>query len=1138
MASQKQIFQTASPLRWNIFKWAGRIISYLLLLTIPVIIIALYQNKPLLPRLFKKQEPIIQTAQAKEIFFTPSENKKYTGINAFLQNKKDNGTHINAGNIRAAFYVNWDAGALNALENHISKLNMVLPQWFFIDPAADTLVVKIDAAALALMQKYPVKILPVLSNLNTQKGDDYWDNDILKNTLGNSLKRKKLVADIISKLNLYHLQGVNIDFEEWDEGTFEYVKQFQKELYDTLQRQNKIISQDVLPVNKYENNDAVTLADYNDYIFLMAYNQHWGNSHAGDICEQKWIEKVLDEATKKIPNEKLILCLAGFGYDWKEKTEGTPVKYCEALALAFNNKAVINFDNDTYNSHFEYTDDNDNYHEVYFFDAAGIFNTMRLAAEMETAGTALWRLGSEDERMWTYYDRDLSTAGLKKNPFDFAKLKDVAYVENTPTYTGEGEVLDVQSYPQSGQLSVETDSAENIITEQHYTKLPTQFVIKKWGTVHNQVVLTFDDGPDATYTPKILDILEKEKVPASFFITGENAEDNLPLLKRINKNGFEIGNHTFSHPNISKVSTARALLELKSTRLLIEAVTGKSTVLFRAPYNADSEPTSVAEIIPIALSKQANYYTIGESIDPRDWEKNITADSIYTRTIQQYEANPSKGIILLHDAGGNRQATVEALPKIIAYFKTKGVQITSIGNILGKSPQEIMPPVNSNIASINNVVAFSFFGFKKLVSLLFITAFIFGLFRIAIIMSLALLQRKKSKSEKNILLANTLQPAVSIIVPAYNEGVTIEKTLQNLLQQQYANFNIIFVDDGSTDDTYKIVLDKFGNNTKIEIFTKENGGKASALNFGIAKSNNNFVVCIDADTVLLPDAVGEMMRFFSSEKIGAVAGNVKVGNTNNLLTNWQSIEYINAQNIDRRAFDYINGIAIVPGAIGAFRKEAVIKAGGFTSDTLAEDCDLTIRINTCGYTIRNCNSAIAMTEAPETIKPLLKQRFRWNYGVMQSFWKNRKACFNPKYKGLGLLGLPNILLFQILLPLLSPIADLFFIASLFWQNNQSAGSHNLFIGYIGLLIIDLLFSAVAFYFEGEPFKKLWYVIPQRIIYKPLMYIVIIKSVVKVIKGETQQWGSLKRTGNVNDVTAIEPVELNLIPLKTASLHLS
>jgi peptidoglycan-N-acetylglucosamine deacetylase len=1117
MSTQKQIFQTDSQWRSNLLKWIGRFFFYTILLLIPVFIIAYMQGKPLLPKLFNKKEKVSKIKTEKEKFFTAAERKKYTGINEFLHNNKSSDTLIHANKIRAAFYVNWDAGAFSALQAHISKLNMVLPQWFFINPNTESLEIKIDTAALALMKKGKVKILPVLTNLNTAKGDDNWDNELLKKVLGNVEKRKKLIADISTALSKYQFEGINIDFEEWDAFSAKYVLDFQKQLYDTLHVQNKIVSQDLLPLEEGEA-EAIKLADYNDYVFLMAYNQHWSGSASGEICEQRWVEKVLDQATKKIQSEKIILCLAGYGYDWKEGSEGVVVKYPEALSLALNSKAVIDFNDDTYNSYFEYTDQDSAYHEVYFVDAASTFNTMRLADEMETGGTALWRLGSEDERMWTFYNRDLSNAGLAKTAFDFSTLKEVAFVQNTPSYVGNGEVLDVQSYPQSGEFSLEIDSAENIISEQVYTKLPTQYVIKKWGNVNNQVVLTFDDGPDETYTAQILDILEKEKVPASFFITGANAQDNLPLLKRINKNGYEIGNHTYSHPNISEVSTARAELEMKSTRLLIEAVTGKSTVLFRAPFNADSEPTTVAEIIPIALSKKNNYYTIGESIDPRDWEEDITAQKIYDRVVAQYETNPKKGIILLHDAGGDRKETVKALPDIIHYFKQKNVEITTVGNVLGKTPEEIMPTVNKNIASVNSAVAFTIFGFKKVTAIIFIIAFYLGLLRIITILSLALLQKRKSKKEAALLLANLAQPPVSIIVPAYNEHVTVLRTIENLLQQQYPHFNIIFVDDGSKDDTFSLVLEKYGNNKKVEIYVKENGGKATALNFGIEKSTNDFVVCIDADTVLLPNAIKEMMHFFVNEKVGAVAGNVKVGNAFNLLTKWQSIEYITAQNIDRRAFDYVNGMAIVPGAIGAFRKEAIIDAGGFTSDTLAEDCDITMRINQNGYIIRNCNTAIAMTEAPETIKPLIKQRVRWSYGVMQSFWKNKHACFNYKYKGLGLFGLPNILLFQMILPLLSPIADLLFIFSLFWQSSQIRGNDSLIFSYLVLLLIDLIFSAIAFYFEKESFKKLWYVIPQRIFYKPLMYVVIIKATLKALKGETQLWGTLKRTGNVSDVT--------------------
>ena len=215
-------------------------------------------------------------------------------------------------------------------------------------------------------------------------------------------------------------------------------------------------------------------------------------------------------------------------------------------------------------------------------------------------------------------------------------------------------------------------------------------------------------------------------------------------------------------------------------------------------------------------------------------------------------------------------------------------------------------------------------------------------------------------------------------------------SLNNLLRTNYPNFEIIFVDDGSKDATYQKVTTAFSNNDKVFIFSKPNGGKASALNYGIQQSLADYVVCIDADTKLLPNAVSLLMRHFdqqgtSENMTGAVAGNVKVGNEVNAITRWQAIEYITSQNFDRKAFSAVNAITVVPGAIGAFRKKALEDAGGFTTDTLAEDCDLTVRILRCGYTIKNDNHAIAMTEAPETVRMFLKQRFRWSFGRYADF---------------------------------------------------------------------------------------------------------------------------------------------------------
>jgi peptidoglycan-N-acetylglucosamine deacetylase len=391
-------------------------------------------------------------------------------------------------------------------------------------------------------------------------------------------------------------------------------------------------------------------------------------------------------------------------------------------------------------------------------------------------------------------------------------------------------------------------------------------------------------------------------------------------------------------------------------------------------------------------------------------------------------------------------------------------------------------------------------------------AIVLGLGRIVFMGVLAVLQHKRSAKEA-LLLDDIVPGKVSIIVPAYNEEVNAVNTVKNLLLQDYPDFEIIFVDDGSKDETYGIVHSIFATNKKVKVFTKANGGKASALNFGIAKATGKYIVCIDADTQLKTGAVRRMMNYFINGRVGAVAGNVKVGNEKNVLTRWQSIEYITAQNFDRRAFDYLNCITVVPGAIGAFTKEALELAGGFTSDTLAEDCDLTIRILKCGYTIRNCPDAIAITEAPETISQFMKQRFRWCYGIMQSFWKNRKACFNPKYGSLGMVAMPNILLFQVIMPILAPLADLLFFFSIAWNWHDAHSLDKILVYYGVFLLVDVFVSLVAFSFEKERLTKLVWLIPQRFVYRQLMYVILFRSITRAIKGEGQGWGVLKRTGN-------------------------
>ena len=1133
MSQSRQIFQTKSKWRWRSFQWGGRFLVAAALLMIPVVVITLSKGlSPLLPTLSDSaNKPFRLVHPVTPLAFSKKDLRKYKGFTPYLLAKQKNDSlrnhppHVITNQVRAAFYVDDDPQSFYSLQRNIKKLNMVVPEWFFINTATDTLMPQIDTAALHLMKKNNVTIIPLINNIDITKENGDFDGALLHRILHNPQKQERLINDIVKYIRLYDLNGINIDFEELKEKTDEPLILFQKKLYEVLHSQGLLVTQDVMPDN--EDFNLKELANYNDYLFLMAYDEHYSTSVPGPVSSQKWIEKMMDQTAQSVPSGKIILSIAGYGYDWSAGNEGTSITYQQALATAKQFNATIDFDNDNYNDDYTYKDADSVQHSVYFTDAITNFNTVRFADEYGTAGTALWRLGSEDERLWLYYNRSLDNNSLKQKPFDYSVLQNVNTPTGTPDYIGDGEVLSVITAPSPGKIKLEVDSTEGIVSEEVYEELPTNYVIRKYGNVKNQVLLTFDDGPDPTYTPQILNILNKEKVPAAFFMVGIQAENNLPLVKTIYNDGFEIGNHTFTHPNIAEVSPERALNEIETTRLLIEAITGRSTVLFRAPYNADAEPSTEAELRPIAISKKKNYYTVGESIDPNDWEEGVTADSIYARVVQQYEANPDKGIILLHDAGGNRQATVAALPRIIHYFKNRGVQFISVAQLLHTTKDVVMPPASSNLIRLNGSIATVGYWFLQFINAAFWTAILLGLFRIALMAVMAFIQQiksRKTKPEDDFVLENA--PPVSIIVPAYNEEINAVKTVDNLLQQDYPHFDIVFVDDGSKDSTYQKVYDAFKHYSNVRVLTKPNGGKATALNYGILQTSNEFVICIDADTQLKQDAVTQLMKKIrakpNDEKpIGAVAGNVKVGNENNMITRWQSIEYTTAQNFDRRAFDLINGITVVPGAIGAFRKEAIEKAGGFTTDTLAEDCDITIRILRNGYRVVNCTEAIAVTEAPETLRQFMKQRFRWSYGIMQAFWKNRDACFNPDYKGLGMVALPNVLLFQIILPIIAPLADLILVISLIWNHNSPESLHKIELYYILFFGVDILVSIIAFAFEKEKFIKLLWLIPQRLVYRQIMYVILYRSIRKAIKGEGQGWNVLKRTGSVKQMSTTE-----------------
>jgi cellulose synthase/poly-beta-1,6-N-acetylglucosamine synthase-like glycosyltransferase/peptidoglycan/xylan/chitin deacetylase (PgdA/CDA1 family)/spore germination protein YaaH len=1113
--ADKQVFQTDTPGRWIRFKWLSRILIAVLVLSVLAAAITVTSKQyPSLPnlnpppkKLTKEElENLKKSKKFKDFTIDKAEIQKLARTRHLHQIKHPN----NKDRINAAFYRAWEPQAYNSLVDHINRLDMVVSEGFYVFPKHDTIVANVDTGLINLNRKYKKPVLISLSNYNNYNNESGgYDSKDVERIIQNKKLRTQFIYSIARQLTRFKFQGVNLDFDDIKDINSKNYITFENDLYAILHPLGFLVTQNVSPDDSKYNLER--LQHINDYLFVMAIDQHNEQSNAGDLSNQRWVEEILDNVCSRIPSEKVILTVAGGAYDWPESSLGKSIGYPQAISTAQTNQSKIIFDSNSANLHYTYFDKDSLEHTVYLTDAATNFNIIRMADDWATGGVALWRLGAEDPRLWTFFQKNLSIDSLRKTGIDIKRLTTVG-LDNKIDYDGNGEVLDLITTPTIGKINVQLDTANYLITNQKYIKLPTKYVIRKYGYAPGKIVLTFDDGPDPDYTPRILDILKKEHVPAAFFVVGSMAEKNIQILRREYEEGYEIGNHTFFHPDISTVSVDRVKLELNATRKLIESVTGRSTILFRPPFNADAEPQTLAEVIPVAESRKQSYINIGESIDPWDWQPGVTADSIIARTIKQKDAG---SMLLLHDAGGDtREETVKALPGIIHYFKSHGYQFTTIAAVLGKTKADLMPAIkddaNSGIlGTLYNLLIQLYFYGNLFLLYLFLSAIFLAVGRIVLIGVLALRQYAENKKFDRILVPTNQLPPVSIIVPGYNEEVTVIKTIQSLLKIEYPAFEIIFVDDGSKDKTYELVNLAYGHHPLVKVLTKPNGGKATALNFGINHAQNDFVVCIDADTQLKNDAIYHLMTYFTDEEIGAVAGTVKVGNENNLITRWQSIEYITAQNMDRRAFDLINSITVVPGAIGAFRKSAVFKAGGFTYDTLAEDCDLTMRILKQGYVVRNSDEAIAYTEAPETLSGLLKQRFRWSFGVMQSFWKNRDALFNPKYKFFGMLGMPNILIFQIILPLFSPLADLIMIFGLFSDKPGKILAY-----YAGFVLIDFVVAVIAFWMQKEDYKKLVYIIPQRFIWRQLMYYVLYKSVRKALKGELSGWGALKRTGNV------------------------
>jgi cellulose synthase/poly-beta-1,6-N-acetylglucosamine synthase-like glycosyltransferase/peptidoglycan/xylan/chitin deacetylase (PgdA/CDA1 family)/spore germination protein YaaH len=998
------------------------------------------------------------------------------------------------------FFVNWDPGSIVSLRLHLSHITHLVPEWLTLQNANGDIDDQSDQTVIAIAQQANLPILALLTNF---RGG--WQPGDVRRILNDRDRRHDLIANIRSNLAEHKFAGVNVDFENLARRDRAPLVQFMRELADDLHRHGYIVTQDV-PAGD-DAYDIKQLAAANDYLVPMVYDEHYQSGETGPVASETFFEDKLDEIAKLAPPEKIVIGFGNYGYDWPiGSTGGREVTFDDVMAAASGSRGAIEWNATAENPVLRFTADAQQ-HEVWFLDAVTALNEITAAHDTGFRGVGLWRLGAEDPGLWKVLKREM----WPEDDFNPAPLQTMEATQQTPRRYGKGEIIRVTETPHGGARVVTSPTTPDGDFSERYTQYPTPYVISHSGDPGDQKVLclTFDDGPDPQFTPRVLDILKSRHVPATFFVVGLNAENNPATIKREYREGHEIGNHTYTHPNVAIASARRLELELSTTQRILENLLGVSTIFFRPPYNADSDPETPEEILPLQRAQNSGYTTVAETIDPRDWQPGVTADSIVSE-VQNEIGNGH--IILLHDAGGDRTATLQALPRIIDRYLAEGYRFALVGELLGKSRSQIMPVPSADemrLARIEGQALGFEARFLQSLGILFLAAIYLTLARSVLFGILAVLQKIREKKRH---YDDSFRPPVSVIIAAYNEETVIARTVESILRNGYPEMEIIVVDDGSKDRTLAVLREAFDGNPAVRILTQLNAGKSAALNHAISFAQYEILVAVDADTLFRTGTIAKLVRHFSNPQVGAVSGNARVGNRKKWITRFQSIEYIYGFNLDRRALDYLNAITVVPGAVGAWRKDLVVAQGGFGHDTLAEDADLTLAIRREGYVIRYEQDAIAYTEAPEDGRSLAKQRFRWSFGTLQAAWKHRDALFVPRYGTLGFVALPSIWLFQVLLSTLSPFAEVAMLVAL------TAGNWRIVLAYyFGFFGLEVVTGLLAYSLEGVAAWDLFLLFFQRIYYRQMMLYVLGKSLTFALRGRLVGWGKLERKASVSHV---------------------
>jgi cellulose synthase/poly-beta-1,6-N-acetylglucosamine synthase-like glycosyltransferase/peptidoglycan/xylan/chitin deacetylase (PgdA/CDA1 family) len=622
--------------------------------------------------------------------------------------------------------------------------------------------------------------------------------------------------------------------------------------------------------------------------------------------------------------------------------------------------------------------------------------------------------------------------------------------------------------------------------------------------LRHRIALTFDDGPDPDWTPRIARTLRRLRVPATFFVVGERVARYPGIVRDLVRDGFEIGDHTFHHASLSGLPGWQRGLEISLTESAVAGAAGIRPRLVRPPYSSEPNTVTADAASSYAAIARDGYLIALSNLDSEDWRRPGIA-TIVRRSTPEGERG---GIVLMHDGGGDRSQTIAALERLVPRLERRGFRFVTLSTLAGLRRSQVELPASDGEQFRGELLIRALAAARLVTSIFAVLLFVIAVLAVLRALVLFALARRHAGEFRRRRFEPSFSPPVSIVVPAYNEARVIESAVRSLARSDYPELEVVVVDDGSADGTGERV-GQLGL-AAVRVIRQANSGKPAALNAGVSAATHDVIVTVDADTVFEPGTLSRLVQAFRDPRVGAIAGNTKVGNRRRVLGLWQHIDYVIGFNLDRRLYDLLQCMPTVPGAIGAFRRQALESVGGFSAATLAEDTDATIALGRAGWRVAYAEDARAFTEAPATLAALWRQRYRWSYGTMQAVWKHKAAVLQRGGGGrIGRIGIPYLVLFQIALPLLAPLIDVFTIYGLVFLDPLPV------LGYwLGFNLLVLALGIYAFRLDSESLRPLWSLPVQQFVYRQLMYLVVIQSVISAVRGVRLRWQHVERTGEV------------------------